>query len=106
MSDVDAVFTTPVRVEHWNMPAGVVAGFFSVRPSYLSTVDVAGASGCAMIDQAIGAVEAGKCEVALCVAGQNLLSNRSRSQAVQSMAERGSAPPARPSRATFPTWSP
>ena len=93
ITDVDAVFTTPVRVEHWNMPAGVVAGFFGVRPNYLSTVDVAGASGCSMIDQAITAVETGKCEVALCVAGQNLLSNRSRSQAVQSMAERGSGHP-------------
>lgn len=93
LTDVDAVFTTPVRVEHWNMPAGVVAGFFGVRPSYLSTVDLAGASGCSMIDQAIAAVESGRCEVALCVAGQNLLSNRSRSQAVQSMAERGSGHP-------------
>jgi acetyl-CoA acetyltransferase len=93
ISDVDGLFTTPVRVEHWNMPAGVVAGFFGIRPNYLSTVDVAGASGCSMIDQAIAAVEAGKCDVALCVAGQNLLSNRSRSQAVQSMAERGSGHP-------------
>ena len=93
ITDVDAIFTTPVRVEHWNMPAGVVAGFFGIRPNYLSTVDVAGASGCSMIDQAVTAVETGKCEVALCVAGQNLLSNRSRSQAVQSMAERGSGHP-------------
>jgi acetyl-CoA acetyltransferase len=93
LRDVDAVFTTPVRVEHWNMPAGVVATFLGVRPNYLSTVDVAGASGCSMIDQAVAAVESGRCEVALCVAGQNLLSNRSRSQAVQSMAERGSAHP-------------
>jgi acetyl-CoA acetyltransferase len=93
MSDVDGVFTTPVRIEHWNMPVGVVASFLGVRPAYLSTVDVAGASGCAMIDQAVAAVESGRCEVALCVAGQNLLSNRSRAQAVQSMAERGSAHP-------------
>ena len=93
LHDIDAVFTTPVRVEHWNMPAGVVATFLGVRPQYLSTVDVAGASGCAMIDQAVAAVEAGKCKAALCVAGQNLLSHRSRSQAVQSMAERGSAHP-------------
>lgn len=93
IGDVDAVLTTPVRVEHWNMPAGIVASFLGVRPRYLSTVDVAGASGCAMIDQAIMAVEAGRCETVLCVAGQNLLSNRSRSQAVQSMAERGSAHP-------------
>lgn len=93
IGDVDGLFTTPVRVEHWNMPAGVVAGFFGIRPNYLSTVDLAGASGCSMIDQAIAAVESGRCEVALCVAGQNLLSNRSRSQAVQSMAERGSGHP-------------
>lgn len=93
LSDVDGLFTTPVRVEHWNMPAGVVANFLGVRPQYLSTVDLAGASGCSMIEQAVAAVERGMCEVALCVAGQNLLSNRSRSDAVRSMAERGSAHP-------------
>ena len=93
MTDVDALMTTPLRVERWNMPAGVVAHHFGIRPAYLSTIDLAGASGVAMISQAVQAVEAGLSEVVLCVAGQNLLSHRSRADAVKSMAENGSAHP-------------
>jgi acetyl-CoA acetyltransferase len=93
MQDVDGLFTTPLRVERWNMPAGVVAHHFGIRPNYLSTVDLAGASGVGMISQAVQAIEAGLCNTALCVAGQNLLSHKSRADAVKSMAEGGSAHP-------------
>jgi acetyl-CoA acetyltransferase len=93
MADIDGLLTTPVRVEHWNMPAGVVAHHLGVRPSFLSTVDLAGASGAAMIHQAAMAIAAGQCSTVLCVAGQNLLSHGSRSTAVRKMAEGGSAHP-------------
>jgi acetyl-CoA acetyltransferase len=93
MGDIDGLLTTPLRVERWNMPSGVVAHNLGIRPRFLSTVDVAGASGVSMIHQAVMAVESGQCDVALCVAGQNLLSHRSRDQAVKSMAESGSAHP-------------
>ena len=93
MQDIDALLTTPVRVEHWNMPCGVVAHHLGVRPAYLSTVDIAGASGAAMIHQAAMAIAAGQCTTVLCVAGQNLLSHGSRATAVKSMAEGGSAHP-------------
>lgn len=46
-----------------------------------------------MIDQAAQAVADGRCSVALCVAGQNLLTHGSRAKAVKSMAENGSAHP-------------
>jgi len=93
IGDIDGLLTTPLRVERWNMPAGVVAHNLGIRPRFLSTVDLAGASGVAMIHQAVMAVESGQCDVALCVAGQNLLSHQSRDQAVKSMAESGSAHP-------------
>jgi acetyl-CoA acetyltransferase len=93
MADVDGLMTTPLRVERWNMPAGVVAHHFGIKPAYLSTVDLAGASGVAMISQAVQAIEARLCNTVLCVAGQNLLSHRSRDDAVKSMAEGGSAHP-------------
>src|SRR3954469_13035904 len=73
MSDIDGLLTTPVRVEHWNMPCGVVAHHLGVRAKFLSTVDLAGASGCGMIHQAAMAIASGHCETVLCVAGQNLL---------------------------------
>ena len=93
MADIDGLLTTPVRVEHWNMPCGVVAHHLGIRPSYLATVDLAGASGAAMIHQAALAIASGQCTTVLCVAGQNLLSYGSRAKAVKSMAEGGSAHP-------------
>jgi acetyl-CoA acetyltransferase len=93
MTDIDGLLTTPVRVEHWNMPCGVVANHLGVKATYLSTVDVAGASGCAMIHQAAMAVASGQASAVLCVAGQNLLTHGSRAKAVKSMAEGGSAHP-------------
>ena len=93
LGDIDGLLTTPLRVERWNMPAGVVAHHLGIRPRFLSTVDLAGASGCAMIHQAVMAIETGQCDTVLCVAGQNLLSHHSRDAAVKSMAEGGSAHP-------------
>lgn len=93
IADIDGVITTPVRVEAWNMPCGVVASYLGIRPDYLLTVDLAGASGAAMIHHAAMAIAAGQCTTVLCVAGQNLLSNRSRSHAVKTMAESGAAHP-------------
>ncbi len=89
LSDIDGLITTPVRVANWGMPCGVVASHLGVRPSYLSTLDLAGASGAAMIHHAAMAVASGQCTTVLCVAGQNLLSNKSRSTAIQAMAESG-----------------
>ena len=91
LKEIDGLITTPVRVEPWNMPCGVVASFLGVQPAYLSTLDLAGASGCAMIHHAAMAVASGQCNTVLCVAGQNLLTNKTRASAVQIMVESGAA---------------
>ena len=93
LADVDGLITTPIRVEAWNMPCGVVSSYLGIRPAYLSTLDLAGASGCAMIHHAAMAIASGQCHTVLCVAGQNLLTNKTRASAVQTMAESGSAHP-------------
>ena len=93
LADIDGLITTPVRVEAWNMPCGVVSSFLGVRPAYLSTLDLAGASGTAMIHHAAMAIASGQCNTVLCVAGQNLLTNRTCASAVQIMAESGAAHP-------------
>ncbi len=93
LADIDGLITTPVRVEPWNMPCGVVASFLGIKPAYLSTLDLAGASGAAMIHHAAMAIASGQCNTVLCVAGQNLLTNRTRASAVQMMAESGAAHP-------------
>ncbi|MBO9353545.1 thiolase family protein [Bordetella petrii] len=91
--DIDGLLTTPLRVENWAMPCGVVADGLGLQPRYLATLDVAGASGVAMAHHAAMAVATGQCETVLCVAGQNLLSFHSRGAAVQKMADAGWAHP-------------
>ncbi len=91
LKDIDGLITTPIRVEPWNMPCGVVASYLGVQPAYLSTLDLAGASGAAMIHHAAMAIASGQCNTVLCVAGQNLLTNKTRASAVQTMAESGAA---------------
>ena len=93
LDDIDGLLTTPIRTEAWNMPCGVVASHFGLKPAYLATLDLAGASGAAMIHHAALAIASGQCTTVLCVAGQNLLSNRSRASAVKQMAESGAAHP-------------
>jgi acetyl-CoA acetyltransferase len=93
LNDVDGLITTPIRTEAWNMPCGVVSSYLGIRPAYLSTLDLAGASGCAMIHHAAMAIASGQCHTVLCVAGQNLLTNKTRASAVQTMAESGAAHP-------------
>lgn len=93
LSDVDGFITTPLRVTPMNPPAGLVASAFGLQPSWLTTMDLAGASGTAMVQQAAAAIAAGQCRTVLCVGGQNLLSHGSRGSAVQAMAQSGVAHP-------------
>jgi len=91
MSDIDGLITTPMRVGPLNPPALIVARNLGISTSWLSTVDLAGASGTAMLDQAAMAVASGQCTTVLCVSGQNLLSNTWKGSAIQAMAESGVA---------------
>ena len=83
LGDVDGLLTTPIRVAQWAMPVGMVAQELGLRPGYLATLDVAGASGTAMVHHAAMAVATGQAQTVLCVAGQNQLSHASRGAAVQ-----------------------
>jgi acetyl-CoA acetyltransferase len=93
LSDIDGLLTTPIRVENWAMPCGVVAEGLGLHPRYLATLDVAGASGTSMAHHAAMAVATGQCEAVLCVAGQNMLSFASRGAAVKKLADAGWAHP-------------
>lgn len=89
LKDVDGLITTPLRVANWAMPCAMVAQGLGLIPKYLMTMDMAGASGCAMIHQAMMAIASGQCETVLCVAGQNLLSFSSNGKAIEKMADAG-----------------
>src|SRR5660397_13387 len=52
LADVDGLLTTPLRVATWAMPCGVVAEGLGIKPRYLATLDVAGASGASMVHHA------------------------------------------------------
>ena len=93
LSDVDGLLTTPIRVANWAMPVGMVAQGLGIRPGYLATLDVAGASGTALVHHAAMAVATGQAETVLCVAGQNQLTNVSRSATVAQYASHGWAHP-------------
>jgi len=93
LNEVDGLLTTPIRVANWAMPVGVVAQGLGIRPGYMATLDVAGASGTALIHHAAMAVATGQAETVLCVAGQNQLTNHSRGATVQQLANHGWAHP-------------
>lgn len=93
LADVDGLLTTPIRVHQWAMPVGMVAQSLNLRPGYMATLDVAGASGTGMIHNAAMAVATGQAETVLCVAGQNQLTNVSRSDTVAKLASVGWAHP-------------
>lgn len=93
VTDIDGILTTPTRVAGWPMPCGSIARELGIMPRYLATLDLAGASGTAMVHHAGMAIATGQCHTVLCVAGQNLLSNRQRDSAVQMMAGAGWAQP-------------
>jgi len=87
--NIDGLLTTPIRVANWAMPCGVVAQGLGIRPRYLATLDLAGASGTAMVHHAAMAIASGQCRTVLCVAGQNHLSHASRGTAVQQISDGG-----------------
>ncbi len=93
LADVDGLLTTPIRVAQWAMPVGMVAQGLGIRPGYLATLDVAGASGTAMVHHAAMAVATGQAQTVLCVAGQNQLTNVSRDATVAQLASVGWAHP-------------
>jgi acetyl-CoA acetyltransferase len=91
---IDGLITVPVMTERWITPASVVCRGLGIEPDYLTTLDLAGGSGVAMVEQAGRAIAAGLCEAVLCVAGQPLLSGLSRDSAVAAMAQSAAHPEA------------
>lgn len=93
LADIDGLLTTPVRVESWAMPVAMVAQELGLRPNYMATLDVAGASGVSMAHHAAMAIATGQAKAVLCVGGQSLLSAGGRGNAVAQMAGAGWAHP-------------
>ena len=64
---------------------------FSLEPAYAHSVQLGGATGCAMLMLARDLVRAGRCRNVLVVAGENRLTGQSRDSAIQTLAQVGDA---------------
>ncbi|MFM8990573.1 MAG: thiolase family protein, partial [Alphaproteobacteria bacterium] len=59
--DIDGVVALPMRTQPSMMPAAAIAHYLGIVPSHLATLDLAGASGVAMVQEAAQALQAGAC---------------------------------------------
>ena len=64
---------------------------FSLEPAYAHSVQLGGATGCAMLMLARELVRVGRCRNVLVVAGENRLTGQSRDSAIQTLAQVGDA---------------
>jgi acetyl-CoA acetyltransferase len=87
LSAIDGLITCPNQIETWMMPAATVARNLKIRPRFLSTVDLGGASCAAMVHQAAMAVASGAADCVLCIAAQPLYSGLLPEGALNQIAE-------------------
>ncbi len=80
-ADIDGLLTLPAHIPGWAMPCAAVARELGIFPRYLNTIDLAGATGCAMVHQAAMAIASGQCNTVLCIGGEGHLSHRVRKDA-------------------------
>ena len=76
----------------------------SLEPSYAHSVQLGGATGCAMLMLARELVRAGSCNNVLVVAGENRLSGQARDSAIQTLAQVGEADFEVPNGASVPAY--
>ena len=74
LSDVDALFTCGLDF----MPSLIVAEYLGIRPAYSGTNSIGGSSFVAHVHEAVLALRAGVCQVALITHGETRRSNRRR----------------------------
>jgi len=77
LPDLDGVINLDPYVTPSSMFATTLSEYLGVTARFAATVDVGGTvSGMTMLQQAVWAIEAGHCEVAVCVYGENALTAR------------------------------
>lgn len=77
LSEVDGLLNLGPYVQPSSMFATTLAEYLGLKPTFTATIDVGGTvTGMTMIQNAIWAIEAGQCEVAVCTFGENALTGR------------------------------
>lgn len=69
--DVDGLFTEPQFSEPLLLHGHALGRYLGLKTNYLSTISIGGATAITLVQQAVMAVDAGLCEVAVCVYGEN-----------------------------------
>src|SRR5437660_10230596 len=69
--DVDGLLTAPPLAEPLLLHAEQLGGKLGLRANYLSQKFIGGATAVALVAEAAMAIQAGLCEVAVCVYGEN-----------------------------------
>jgi acetyl-CoA acetyltransferase len=69
--DVDGLFTEPQFSEPLLLHGHALGRMLGLKTNYLSTKSIGGATAISLIQEAAMAIEAGLCEVAVCVYGEN-----------------------------------
>ena len=77
---------------------------FSLEPAYAHSMQLGGATGCAMLMLARELVRSGRCSNVLVVAGENRLSGQARDSAIQTLAQVGDADFEVPNGASVPAY--
>lgn len=71
--DIDGVLTTQSLIDPTFMMPSVLAQYLGITPTYLTEINVGGASPVAMACHAAAAISTGMCNNVLCVYGENFL---------------------------------
>ncbi len=77
---------------------------FGLRPAYAHSMQLGGATGCAMLMLAADLVRSGRCRKVLVVAGENRASGQSRDSSIQTLAQVGDAEFEVPNGASVPAY--
>jgi acetyl-CoA acetyltransferase len=88
-SDIDGVLCGYATTLPHLMLSTLFCERFSLEPSYAHSVQLGGATGCAMLMLARELVRGGRCRNVLVVAGENRLTGQSRDSAIQTLAQVG-----------------
>ena len=88
-SDIDGVLCGYATTLPHLMLSTLFCERFSLDPAYAHSVQLGGATGCAMLMLARDLVLAGRCRNVLVVAGENRLTGQSRDSAIQTLAQVG-----------------
>lgn len=103
-SDIDGVLCGYATTLPHLMMSTLFCERFGLRPAYAHSMQLGGATGCAMLMLGADLVRSGRCRKVLVVAGENRASGQSRDLSIQTLAQVGDAQFEVPNGASVPAY--